>query len=405
MQNLQDSEGNVIRIINVGTLNPNQGADFLNAKIEMGGVTFTGDVELHIDSREWYQHGHHTDAQYNSVILHVVYRANGAKIMRKDMSICPEMVLENRIATELLNQYALLQAEKSLIPCEKLFPAIAQDFQTKQWIEGLGIGRIGEKAEKMELRLQELKKDWEQVAWENLLVYMCGTVNAMAAQRLGEVLPFSIVKKYADTLPKMEALLFGASGLLLSAEKDVFTETMTHEWTYLQAKHTLSCTEIPFSYLRMHPANFPDIRLAQIAAIVNQYPQLTQLLEMSEIAHFIDEPFLPSEYWQTHYKLGKDSVSKAKPLGQAQKEILLINLLAPLGFLYRNAHGREDASEWVVDLLSILHIEKNSLTRIFLDLGFPAENALHSQGLIACKKGYCDAKKCLDCGIGNRLLR
>lgn len=403
--NLQDSEGNPIRIVQVGTLNVNQGPDFLNAKVEIGGIMFTGDVELHIDSGEWYRHGHHQDEKYNAVILHVSYTSNGAKIIRKDMSICPEIVLESRIATNLLSHYAMLQAEKLDIPCEKLFPTVAKDFHTKQWIESLGVERIGEKARKMELRLQTLTQDWEQVAWENLLVYMCGTVNAAAAQRLGEVLPFSIFKKYADNVLKMEALLLGASGLLQAAENDAFVQELTKEWTYLQAKHSLTCSETPFSYLRMRAANFPDIRLAQVAAIVKEYPQLTQLLEVGEIINFIDADFLPSEYWQTHYRLGKESVKKRKTLGQAQKELLMINFLAPLGFLYRNIHGKEDASEWVIHLLSILHIEKNSLTRIFMDLGFEPENALHSQGLIACKRHYCDEQKCLSCGIGNRLLR
>lgn len=404
-KNIQDSEGNAIRIIHVGTLNPHQGADFLNAQIQIGDTTFTGDVELHINSGEWYRHGHHTDERYNSVILHVTFLANGAKIIRKDMSICPEIVLEKRINPHLLAHYALLQAEKRLIPCEKLFPTVATDFQTKQWIEGLGIGRIGLKSEKMMTRLQALKKDWEQVAWENLLMYMCGTVNIMAAQHLAQILPFSVIKKYANQPFQMEALLLGASNLLQNAEIDDYVDKLKTEWAYLQAKHQLNCSAISFSYLRMRAAHFPDIRLVQTVAIVHKYPQITQLLEVGEIVHFVDEPFLPSPYWQTHYRLGKSSISKSKPLGKTQKESLLINFIAPLVFLYRNEHGKEGADEWIIHLLSILPVEKNHISSIFTSLGFHAENALHSQGLIACKKDYCEEKRCLSCGIGNRLLR
>ena len=40
----------------------------------------------------------------------------------------------------------------------------------------------------------------------------------------------------------------------------------------------------------------------------------------------------------------------------------------------------------------------------FDKMGVKAKNAVESQGLIQLKTSYCDAKKCLNCNLGNKLL-
>jgi len=59
----------------------------------------------------------------------------------------------------------------------------------------------------------------------------------------------------------------------------------------------------------------------------------------------------------------------------------------------------------VIALHSLQHPEKNSIIKNWKDLGMKPENAYQSQALLELKNEYCNAKRCLECGIGSKILR
>lgn len=72
INSLTTTDGKELRVINPGKLNATDGPDFNQAAVEIDGVTWHGDVELHIENSGWKSHGHHEDPNYNTVVLHVV---------------------------------------------------------------------------------------------------------------------------------------------------------------------------------------------------------------------------------------------------------------------------------------------------------------------------------------------
>ncbi|HEU5077949.1 MAG TPA: DUF2851 family protein [Opitutaceae bacterium] len=66
------ADGRAIRILNPGLWNSRGGPDFRQARLEIGGVRVSGDVELHLRAADWTAHGHAADANYDGVVLHVV---------------------------------------------------------------------------------------------------------------------------------------------------------------------------------------------------------------------------------------------------------------------------------------------------------------------------------------------
>ena len=66
-------DGRMFKVISHGEHNAYEsGPDFLNAKIEIDGLVWFGNVELHLKSKDWYSHKHQNDSAYDNVILHVV---------------------------------------------------------------------------------------------------------------------------------------------------------------------------------------------------------------------------------------------------------------------------------------------------------------------------------------------
>ena len=79
-------------------LTTERNTDFFNAKLKLDGVLWIGNIEIHESSSDWFKHGHHADAGYNSVILHIaseidkeISRSNGERIPQIQL-ICPEAV-------------------------------------------------------------------------------------------------------------------------------------------------------------------------------------------------------------------------------------------------------------------------------------------------------------------------
>ena len=87
-------QGDAITILKRGIYNHNSGPDFFNAQIVIGNQKWAGNVEIHLKSSDWYLHHHEEDANYENVILHVVWE-HDTDIFRKDNSKLPTLVLKN----------------------------------------------------------------------------------------------------------------------------------------------------------------------------------------------------------------------------------------------------------------------------------------------------------------------
>ena len=135
---LTTTRGERLEILDQGEYNRNQGPDFLHARIKMAGRLWVGNIELHIDASDWYRHAHDEDANYNNVILHVVWN-DDAEIALKGQPV-PMLVLNSRVPRLLLEQYGRLLAKQQFIPCEKCIRRI-EEIKWKAWKERLLIER------------------------------------------------------------------------------------------------------------------------------------------------------------------------------------------------------------------------------------------------------------------------
>ncbi len=104
---LHTTSGEKISILFQGSYNSNQGPDFAGAKIKIGNTLWAGNVELHVNSSDWNIHNHTADANFNNIILHVVWN-HDVEIVDVHGSKLPTLELQSRVSYLLLDKYRQL---------------------------------------------------------------------------------------------------------------------------------------------------------------------------------------------------------------------------------------------------------------------------------------------------------
>jgi len=405
-QNLQTTDGTSIEILHFGEYNTNAGPDFLNARIRIGETLWAGQVEMHLRASDWEKHSHSTDPAFDNVILHVVLDEDVA-IRRKNGNSLPCLELRKHIPTQLSKKYLKLLNSAHWIPCQHQFHEVAE-ITRNVWLERLTVERLAQKTEAVESVLHKNQNNWEETFYQ-LLARNFGTkVNAEPFSWLAESLPLTILGKHKNSLFQIEALVFGQSGLLDNIFEEDYPKRLQREYTFLQKKYQLKpISGVAWKFSRLRPANLPTVRLAQFAKLIFQSSNLfSKILESStieEIEQLFDVQL--EGYWLTHYTFGKTSAKRQKSLGQQTMQLLIINTIAPFLFLYGKRKSESCYQDKALQLLEMLPPESNRIIRGWKALGVEPDSAYRTQALLQLKNEYCTAKRCLDCAIGNAVLK
>lgn len=399
----QTTDGLAVRIIDTGLPNHDAGPDVFNAKIKIGDTVWAGNVEFHVHASDWKLHGHESDKNYDSVILHVVAE-NDAKVYRTNGKPIPQLVL--KFPEYILQHYDELIQSNTFIPCEKDFSRI-DEMTLSMFMERLAIERLESKTDAIEILLNASANDWDETFYVMLARNFGLSTNADAFETLAKSLPQTFIAKHKDNLLQVEAMLLGQAGFLADKPCDEYTELLQREYKFLSAKFNLKpMDKSAWKLLRLRPANFPTVRIAQFAALAHQSTRLfSKIVEIKNIkdlqALFACEP---SDYWQTHYLLGKKSAKRTKRLTASTINLLLINTVIPFLFSYGKHIEDEDIQNRALKFLQDIPAEKNNIVSGFADLGVSVNSAYETQSFIQLKKRYCDKKDCLRCRVGHVVL-
>ena len=213
----------------------------------------------------------------------------------------------------------------------------------------------------------------------------------------------------ADSALQVRALLFGQADMLDLPHVDTYYDSLKYEYEYLRYKYQLQpIGRHHWNWLRLRPSNFPCLRLAQLAALIHKTPELLRtLLDCPSIEQYQDLFAVEADsYWETHYQFGKETLlPHSVSLGATAFHLLMINTVVPVLFAYYRFFGDQSKQEDVVAMWDQIPFEDNKVTRVFRDTAFPQRTALDSQALIELLQCYCKEKRCIDCAIGERIVR
>lgn len=406
LRELQTTLQQSLQVLYPGEYNTDSGPDFFNARINIDGTLWAGNVEMHIKSSDWMAHDHQHDPAYDSVILHVVWQED-LPVFRSDGSRIPCLTLKGRIPETLLSTYEQLESSSSWIPCEAAF-STAPEIIKQQWLDRLLIERLEEKTKWISHTLKQCDNHWEEAFYQSLARCFGLKINTEPFEALSRGLPLRILARHRHQAHQVEALVFGQAGLLEPNFKEEWPVLLQREYRHLAHKYGLTPLKSEqWKFFRLRPSGFPTVRLAQFAAyLVQSEHALTRVLEAGSM-HEMKQIFqvTPSEYWQNHYLFDTVSAPQSKSLNTAFIDILLVNGVAPFLFHYGRQKDLDRPQKQAFALLENLKAEKNNVIDGWKSLGCQPSNAYQTQALIQLKTRYCNARRCLECAIGNAVLR
>ncbi len=398
---LQTVEGETVEIVYQGSYNTNQGPDFFEAKLKIGNTLLIGNVELHCKTSEWNTHKHSADKNYANVIAHIVWE-NDCTLPNN----LPTIILQDRVSKILLEKYQKLLNTSSFIPCENSISTVPE-ITWLSWKERLLIERLEQKSTSANEYLSKNNYHWEETFWWMIAKNFGIKVNSEAFEKIAQSIPITVLAKHKNQLHQIEALLFGQAGLLDKDFEEDYPILLRKEYQFYKSKYNLQSTNANLFFLRMRPANFPTVRLAQLAMLivhsVHLFSKIKEIEEVENVKKLLN--VTANDYWHYHYNFDELSTYKIKNVGVQMINNLIINTVIPILFAYghytKEHHFKDKALRWLTQLTA----EKNSRINGFLALQITIKNAFDSQSLLQLKNEYCSKKRCLECAVGNKLLK
>ena len=398
------TSGESITVVQPGKLNRNAGPDFHEARIKIGATLLIGNVELHIKSSDWIKHGHENNEAYKRLILHVVYENDVP-----DVAVgIPVVELKGHIPQAVILKYEQLMDAPYKLPCSGQHEQV-KSITKEGWLSRLLAERWEQKLSDWNVMLENSAEDWRNLLYWRMAANFGFKTNATPFLMLAQSLPLNVLGRHRDNLLQIEALLFGQAGMLEGDFDEEYPQKLQKEYAYLQLKYKLKpIANHLWKFLRMRPANFPTIRIAQFAALIYQSEHLfSQLIETSSVKAVM--PLLDvcaGVYWNNHFRFGEiHEHPTTKTLGKESVLNIIINTIAPIQFLFASKQGNADLRERALTLLESVAAEKNNILTIWKENGWEAENAAQSQSLLQLYNEYCSSRRCLECAVGLSIIR
>jgi hypothetical protein len=411
--NLQTADGRPLNIILPGTPNRNSGPDFLGARIRIGDILYSGDVELHRGCRDWRDHRHQKDPRYNSVILHVVLESGGLHRAQLTQSGRPIPVL---VLGRYLNgaRRRGLKHSGRTVQCEEPQPLRCRGLNSsvpspliRSWLTTLSEERLELKVRRFGERMKELSRgrclragfdpgvlsaisdheetpgsgrlaDWEQLLYEGIMEALGYENNQAPFLRLARSCTLRILKRNFGAPPafgtvlRFEAALFKISGFLgrqeISREKDTIhhIRLLRNLWKLSGERYSgelIRSTE--WQFFRMRPENFPTLRIAGAARLVsafirkNFFAHIVRIVGSSVLTPIqryiaLERLFIVGAdgYWTSHYRFGEPASAPIKTLiGKGRAAEVIVNAVVPVSLLYARTFRDRNLEECVFALL------------------------------------------------------
>jgi len=424
---LATEDGKLLMIIYPGRLNDEQGADFQGAVIVSGGRLLRGDIEIHINSSGWYEHGHDIDAVYNRIVLHVVMRHNSRKPTRlqngREVPVlalgkytqlaagtCPAPVFSSAFSNTPCNTAASLLSEDTLAEIldkagEERFLAKVAGFQRDSARAGAG-----------------------QALYQGMMGALGYSRNKLPFLELSRRVPLRCLESEspsdvseAEWLGRRQVLLLGVAGLPFGQSHDIPMRNPPGDGREVEtvrlraASHNTGVMSPDAWHLRrVRPGNSPITRLAAMSHLLLRYREKGLLDGMLNLVgeaplgrdcHKILEAGLEVSIDDNCISGSSRGINRVTLLGRGRAADIIVNVLLPFTFAWGHFNGRPELGGKAGDIyrlyprLTLNSVERHMTQQLGLDARL-VKSAKRQQGLIHIYKTLCSLGRCKDCPLG-----
>ena len=409
---LTSIDGERLEVIYPGRTNGGSGPDFRDTVIVNESYLMKGDVEVHVKSSDWYSHGHHGDAEYNSVVLHVVmwHDCNSATLLESGKSV-PVLCL-----SQALQHQAYMMPYQQL-PCFQILDDI--DKQTLgKLLNAAGEERFKQKAMYFQAELKQ--EEAGQVLFQGMMRALGYANNTKPFEELARRVPLDSIES-REGLSLKQALLLGTAGLLPSQRwqgkfvKRKEVQELEQIWQS-EGKKVKTMRESAWNLSHIYPNNSPVRRIVAESYLLERYCKGKLI---AGIVHLVEEAPLPKGhrvlengltvtsdgYWQDHFDFDVRSKTRISALlGHSKAGEIVVNVVLPFAFSWGKMASEPKLIKKAIELYNrypkladneiTCHMPKQLCLEASSDF-----TACHQQGLIHVFRNYCREGRCSQCPL------
>ena len=386
----QTTDGRKVEILSVGEHNRDAGPDYSHARIRIGEREWVGNIEIHVNSGDWFRHRHHLDKAYDTVVLHVVRTADKPVYNSRGEAV-PQCELqypgEKDYLSGLFEAARQMDSAAGRIGCAQQLlsePALLTD----GWRRTLLHKRLECKRASINRLLEITQGSWEHALYISLARNFGFHTNSVPFEELAIHTPLSCLQKHRNSLFQLTAILMGQAGLLeeprpASAEE----KELLREYTFLRTKFGLEPIDGSiWKHGRLRPQNSPELRIRQFAQLLYRSESLlSKILDRQELRELVP-------------------LFEVDQMGKASIDILLINTVIPYKYAYAISRHQPAQAEAAMALMEQIAPENNSIIRQWRVLGQEVRSAADTQALLHLYQNYCQHHECINCEVGDRIF-
>lgn len=340
------TNGAPLEVIQTGTWNiAGSGPDFQFAEIHYDHLKWVGSIEFHIKSSDWYKHQHHQDQAYENVILHVVHEHDQEVFVRG--CVLPTLELKPYLQGEFSFPKHYIWNKASEIPCAKHIR-----------------GFLSAHREMQQVAIQQrLKRKFQQA-------FSAGVTK--------------------ESIYRLLSLAFGTKTNALSFE--------------------LLTQQVP---LKLHEIQSEAELLAGIQSRVQGWKSKNMMLQMNmqrrviSWLRFVQWYFFQGDQWEINTDVKwNEGFQRAGIRNALLQRNIRVNAITYIEMLKQQIVN-EKSSGLVIAMKYLQDIapEQHRNTRTWEQIGVPAKNAFESQANLEIYQQFCTQSKCLQCCVGQQLLK
>ena len=358
-EGFRTGSGAKFRVIYPGHSGGGAGPDFRDALLELEGVGLVrGDVEIHLRQRDWENHGHGQDRNYNGVILHAALEVES-----------PATVLQSGQQAPVVSLKPLLDGgdPPDTGPNASLWTALGRHgYHQPVTPDEMGalLDRAGDQrflTRSAWFQSLVLEQGPDQTLYEGLLEGLGYRFNQQPFLKLAQRAPYAALVRAAGKVPREQRARSLESWLVLLSGFPPLTPGLKPPSPRDGFGPALSPGE--WHCFRVRPPNHPRRRIAGAAVLLDRFLEVGLVQSSTQAAASDGPKELTSALMVEGGPSGKEAL-----IGQSRARDLAVNVVLPC--LHGLAAPQEEG-EGGTPFLDLYHrfgkLQENELTREMAD--------------------------------------